>query len=97
VWEILRVGPAVFYYTLIVVGLHGVLLFGVGRLLRLDLRTLAIASRANVGGPASTMAVATAPGFHDRVVPGVAVGLLGYAVGNHAGLAVAGFMRTLLA
>ncbi len=95
--EILRVGPAVFYFTLIVVGLHGLLLFGVGRLLRLDLRTLTVASQANVGGPASAMAIATARGYSDLIVPGVAVGLLGYAVGNYAGFAVAGIMRTLFA
>ncbi len=95
--EIFRVGPAVFYFTLVVVGLHGLLLFGVGRLLRLDLRTLVVASQANVGGPASAMAIATARGYSDLIVPGVAVGLLGYAVGNYAGFAVAGIMRTLFA
>lgn len=94
--EIVRVGPAVFYYTLIVVGIHGLLLFGVGRMLRLDLATLTVASQANVGGPASAMAIATARGYQDRVVPGVAVGLLGYAVGNYTGFAVAGLMRTLV-
>lgn len=35
------------------------LLFGVGRMIRLDLPTLAVASQANVGGPASAMALAT--------------------------------------
>lgn len=92
-----RVGSAAFYFTLIVVGLHGLLLFGIGRLLRLDLRTLTVASQANVGGPASAMAIATARGYSDLIVPGVAVGLLGYAVGNYAGFAVAGVMRTLFA
>lgn len=87
---------AVFYYTLIVVGIHGLLLFGVGRMLRLDLATLTVASQANVGGPASAMAIATARGYRDHVVPGVAVGLLGYAVGNYTGFAVAGVMRTLV-
>lgn len=91
--EIARVGPAVFWFTLLVVGVHGLVLFGAGRLFRLDLPTLTVASQANVGGPASAMALATARGYGDRVVPGVAVGLLGYAVGNYAGFAVAGVMR----
>lgn len=39
--EIVRVGPAVFWFTLIVVGVHGILLFGAGRLAGLDLPTLA--------------------------------------------------------
>ena len=94
--EILRVGPAVFWFTVVVVGLHGLVLFGGGRALRLDLPTLAVASQANVGGPASAMAVATARGYPDRLLPGVAVGLLGYAVGNYAGFAVAGLLQRIV-
>ena len=47
------------------------LLFGVGRLLRLDLRTLAVASQANVGGPASAMAIATAGNYAGFAVAGI--------------------------
>lgn len=35
--EIVRVGLSVFYFTVIVVAMHGLLLFGVGRFLRIDL------------------------------------------------------------
>ena len=94
--EILRVGPAVFYFTVLVVLVHGLLLFGGGRVLRLDLPTLAVASQANVGGPASAMALATARGYADRLLPGVAVGLIGYAVGNYIGFGVAHLMRILI-
>jgi len=93
--EIMRVGPAVFYYTLIVVSIHGLVLFGLGRVFRTDLATLAVASQANVGGPASAMALATARGYADRILPGVAVGLLGYAVGTYAGFGVAHLARGL--
>lgn len=91
--EILRVGPAVFYFTLVVIGFHGVFIFGLGRLLRIDLPTLTVASQANVGGPATAMALASAKGYHDRLLPGVAVGLMGYAVGSYAGFGVAALMR----
>ncbi len=94
--EIARVGPPVFYFTLLVVGAHGLLLFGAGRLLGLDFPTLAVASQANVGGPASAMALATARGYADRLLPGVAVGLVGYGVGNYLGLGVAHLMRAVL-
>jgi uncharacterized membrane protein len=94
--NILAVGPPVVYYALITVAVHGVVIFGVGSLVGLDLRTLAVASQANVGGPASAMALATARGYADRLLPGVAVGLLGYAVGNYIGLGVAWFARGLL-
>lgn len=93
VGEILRVGPGVFYFTLLVVTVHGLLLFGIGRAMGLDLPTLAVASQANIGGPPSAMALATARGYVDRLLPGVAVGLLGYAAGNYIGLGVAYLMR----
>ncbi len=96
VGEILRVGPPIFYFTLIAVGLHGLLIFGAGRVVGLDLPTLAVASQANVGGPASAMALATARGYADRLLPGVAIGLVGYALGNYAGFGVASLMRMWL-
>jgi uncharacterized membrane protein len=94
--EIVKVGPGVFYFTIVIVLVHGLLLFGGGRVLGLDLPTLAVASQANVGGPASAMALATARGYADRVLPGIAVGLVGYAIGNYAGLAVAPVVRGML-
>jgi uncharacterized membrane protein len=94
--NIFEVGPAVFYFAAITVALHGLTIFGLGRLFRIDLATLAVASQANVGGAASAMAMASARGYVDRLLPGVAVGLLGYAAGNYLGLVVAGLMRGVL-
>jgi uncharacterized membrane protein len=94
--NIVNVGPAVFYYAMATVAAHGLVIFGIGRLFRIDLGTLAVASQANVGGPASAMALASARGYPDRLLPGVAVGLLGYAVGNYLGFAVAAIMRGAL-
>jgi uncharacterized membrane protein len=93
---LVAVGPPVFYYATITVAIHGVIIFGVGRLARLDLATLAVASQANVGGAASAIALASARGYYDRLVPGVAVGLVGYAIGNYIGMAVGVFMRGLI-
>jgi len=91
--NIIEVGPAVFYFALGTVAMHGLVIFGLGLLFRIDVRTLAIASQANVGGPASAMALASARGYMDRLLPGVAVGLMGYAVGNYLGFAVASLIR----
>ncbi|MCH7755822.1 DUF819 family protein, partial [candidate division KSB1 bacterium] len=77
--NIIKVGPSVFYFAAGTVALHGIVIFGVGRLLRIDAGTLAVASQANIGGPASAMALASARGYTDRFLPGVAAGLLGYA------------------
>jgi uncharacterized membrane protein len=94
--NIVRVGPAVFYFACLTVGIHGLLIFGLGRLVRIDLGTLAVASQANIGGAASAMAMASARGYTDRLLPGVAVGLLGYAIGNYVGFGVAALMRAWL-
>lgn len=89
-------GPPVFYYAVLTVAVHGLVIFGLGRLARLDWGTLAVASQANVGGPASALAMAGARGYADQIVPGVAVGLLGYAIGNYIGFVVGTLMRGLL-
>lgn len=94
--EILRVGPVVFYFTAVVVAVHGLVTFLVARALRLDVETTAVASQAAVGGPSTALALAVSRGWPELALPGAMVGLLGYAVGNYAGLAVATAMRSLL-
>ena len=91
--EIAAVGVDVFFFTLIVVGVHGVVVFGAGRMLRLDIGTVSVASQAAVGGPSSALAVAISRDWRHLVLPGVVVGLFGYAVGNFLGLGVAGVLR----
>jgi uncharacterized membrane protein len=94
--NLVAMGPPVFYYATITVAFHGLVIFGLGRLARLDFATLAVASQANVGGAASAIAMAGARGYTDRLLPGAAVGLVGYAVGNYFGFIVAAAMRGLL-
>ena len=96
VTTMLEIGPSVFYFAVITVAFHGAVIFGIGLLCRLDLPTLAVASQANVGGAASAMAIASARGYKDRLLPGVAVGLLGYAAGNYSGFALASVIRGIL-
>lgn len=94
--NIVAVGPAVFYFAMGTIALHGIFLFGLGYLLKIDAGTLAVASQANVGGSSSALALASARGYTDKILPGIAVGLLGYAVGNYLGLAVGNIMQILL-
>ena len=94
--EIAAVGFEVFYFTLIVVGVHGVVVLGMGRLLRFDIGSVLVASQASVGGPTSALAVAISREWKHLVLPGVVVGLLGYAVGTYLGLGVAYLLRISL-
>ena len=91
--EIAQVGAGVFFFTLIVVAVHGVVVFGAGKLLRLDIGTISVASQAAVGGPSSALAVAISREWRHLVLPGVVMGLFGYAVGTYLGLGVASLLR----
>jgi uncharacterized membrane protein len=91
--EIVSVGLVVFLYTLVLVAVHGLVVFGGGRLFRLDPATLSVASQASVGGPSSALAVAVAREWPGLVLPGIIVGLLGYAAGNYLGFGVAYLVR----
>ena len=87
--EVIRVGPEVFLFTVTVVAVHGVVLYLAAWLLRLDVETTSVASQAAIGGPSTALALALARKRYELALPGVVVGLLGYAVGNYAGIAVA--------
>ena len=93
--EIVAVGAVVFYYTLVVVGIHGLVVYGLGRLVGVDVGTLSVASQASVGGPSSALAVAVAREWPGLVLPGIIMGLVGYAVGTYAGVGVANLVRGL--
>jgi uncharacterized membrane protein len=93
--EILSIGMEIFYYTLVVVGVHGLVVFGIGRLAGMDVGSLAVASQAAVGGPSSALAVAVSREWNGLVLPGIIVGLLGYALGNYLGFGVAYLVRSV--
>ncbi len=87
--DIIETGLAVFLYVSTVVLVHGLFVYAGGRLARIDVGTLSVASQAAVGGPSSALAVAAAREWPGLILPGVIVGLLGYAVGNYLGFGVA--------
>ncbi len=91
--EIVAVGVEVLYFAATIVLVHGLIVYSAGRILKVDVETLSVASQAAVGGPSSALALTTARGWSALALPGVLVGLLGYALGNYAGLAVAALVR----
>lgn len=93
--RIVDVGPAIFYFAAGVVAIHGIIIFGIGRLFRMNGDLLSIASQANVGGSTTAMALAGARRRPDLILPGVAVGMLGNAAGNYAGIAIAYLVRAM--
>lgn len=71
---------------------HGLILFGVGFLLRKDWDYTSIASQANIGGTVTAMALAKSLGRQDLVLPAILAGTLGNAIGTYAGIALASIL-----
>ena len=94
--RIVEVGPAIFYFAAGTVAIHGAIIFGLGRLLKMNGDILSIASQANVGGATTAMSLAAARRRPDLILPGVAVGMLGNAIGNYAGIAIAYVSKSLV-
>ncbi len=96
--NIISVGPAVFYFALGALIIHIIIIFSIGRLIRIDIGNLAIASSTNVGGPTSALVLASVRKgrYVDRLLPGLIAGLPGYGVGNYIGLGVANLMKNIL-
>ena len=72
--------------------IHGLVIFGVGAMLKMDWDVIAVASQANVGGNTTAIAAAESLNRPDLLIPGVLVGSLGNALGTYVGFAVAGIL-----
>ena len=72
--------------------IHGLVIFGVGAMLKMDWDVIAVASQANVGGNTTAIAAAESLNRPDLLIPGVLVGSLGNALGTYVGFVVAGLL-----
>jgi uncharacterized membrane protein len=93
IWQLVALGPVLFIFAMIIISVHTIVLFGVGKVLRLDLAELAMASAVCIGGPSSAAALASAKGWKDLLIPGVLAGSFGYAIGSFIGNTVVEWMR----
>lgn len=87
-----ELAPVLGAFVCILVGIHGMAVFGAARLLRMDLATAAVASQANIGGGTSALALARSLGRGDLELPAILVGSIGTALGNYLGFLVAALL-----
>jgi uncharacterized membrane protein len=80
-------------WVLSIILLHGLIIFTVGGIFKLDWDLVAIASNANIGGSTSAPVCAAALGRPDLQLPGLLAGSLGNAIGTYAGLFVAEWLK----
>ncbi|PIR21375.1 MAG: hypothetical protein COV45_01115 [Deltaproteobacteria bacterium CG11_big_fil_rev_8_21_14_0_20_47_16] len=92
--EVINYGPRVFVYVTTVVVIHGIIVLGVGKMMKANLPKLLTASQAAIGGPATAAALAEANNWPQLVIPGVLMGIMGYAVANYMGFIIAFLMKT---
>ena len=77
-----------FFYGMLIVAIHLVVLMGVARLIKVDLAEAIVASGACLVGPAPTAAIAITRGWRNLVTPGIMCGIFGYVIGTFIGVAV---------
>lgn len=93
IWELIDIAPIFFVFATVIIIVHLVILFAVGKVMKLDLAELAMASAVCIGGPSSAAALASAKGWRDLLIPGVLAGSFGYAVGSFIGVAVVEWLK----
>ncbi|KAI3720710.1 hypothetical protein L2E82_31702 [Cichorium intybus] len=74
IWNVITVAPTVFMFAFIQVTVHLFVILQLGKLFRLDLKLLLLASNANIGGPTTASWMATTNGWGSLVIPGILVG-----------------------
>ncbi len=94
--EVVKAGFPIVLFMILIMLIHGLVVYGVGWLLKIDLATICVASQAAIGGPGSALALSMAMKWHKLVTPGILVGIFGYALGNYLGFACAYLVRALI-
>jgi len=89
---VLTAGSKLFVFAALILAIHLLVILLAGRLLRLDLAEIVIASNANMGGPTTAAAMAVSRRWSALVLPAILCGTLGYAVATFIGVAVAGWL-----
>ena len=85
--NVIYTAPSIFMFALIQISVHLAIILGVGKLLRIDLRLLLLASNANVGGPTTACGMATAKGWTSLVIPVILAGIFGIDIATFLGIA----------
>ncbi|MFK5856873.1 MAG: DUF819 family protein [Bacteroidota bacterium] len=86
--------PNIFYYVFLVIFGSLFLQVVLSAIFKIDTDTVIITSTALICSPPFVPAVAGALKNKEIIVPGLTVGIIGYAVGNYLGVLIAEFLHT---
>ncbi|MEA5040207.1 MAG: DUF819 family protein [Clostridiaceae bacterium] len=85
---VIKTAPLLFVFCAIIAAVNIGLLLGLGKIFKLNIEELTIASNASLGGPSTAAAMAVAKGYDSLIIPAILVGLFGYIIGTPLGLAI---------
>lgn len=81
--------PILFVYCSYVLGIQFVVMLLGAKLFRIDLAPAIIGAAAAIVGSAAAAAIASSKGWKSLISPGITIGMLGYAIANFIGIALA--------
>ncbi|MCP4215165.1 MAG: DUF819 family protein, partial [bacterium] len=90
---VFKVGPILFVFAALILLIHLFFILVGGKLFKLDLVEIVLASNANMGGPTTAAAMAVARKWDSLVIPAILCGTLGYAIATFIGVAVGNLLK----
>ncbi|MCG8579150.1 MAG: DUF819 family protein [Bacteroidales bacterium] len=89
IYEVLKVGPSLLLFYLVIMFFHFVFLMILARLFKLNVHEVIVSSAANIMGPSVAAPMAASLGQKRMVTPAILVGILGYVIGTFIGVSIA--------
>lgn len=95
IFVVLKYGPILFVFAGLILSIHLIFLLAAGKIFKLDLAEIVIASNANMGGPTTAAAMASARNWRELVIPAILCGTLGYAIATFIGVGLGYWLKTI--